>query len=168
MHPTFHPNFVQFLKEFNETYDYFECHEVLEEYWKEVAPRRKVHPLTALILVSTGMYHWRRGNFIGAIKTTSTSIDRLIESSNSPFFETINYEKLLEDVTTSLKLMKNASTFQPFTIQITDKNLLTLVNNLKIDNCTDLHFLIHKHMLRDRSEILKEREKSKKRRDERL
>ena len=41
LHPTFHPTFVQFLTHFNDTHDYFECHEVLEDYWKEIAPNDK-------------------------------------------------------------------------------------------------------------------------------
>lgn len=167
LHPTFHPNFVQFLKEFNETTDYFECHEVLEDYWKEVAPRQKDHPLTALILISTSMYHWRRGNITGAIKTMSTSIKRLIQTSDSSFFETIDYEQILQATTISLALMQKASAFQAFSIQIKDSKLLTLVNKRKIENREALDYLIHKHMLRDRSEILEEREKSKKRRDDR-
>lgn len=166
MHPTFHPNFVQFLKEFNDTKDYFECHEVLEDYWKEVAPRQKKHPLAALILMSTSMYHWRRENFSGAIKTMDTSIKRLMETKESSFFETIDFENLLQNMRNSLINMQANKLFIPFFIHITDKKLLSYVHHLKIDDKEELEFLIHKHMLRDRSEILVEREKSKKRRDD--
>ena len=41
MHPLFHPLFVDYCAYFNGNEDYFECHEVLEEYWKEVAPGDK-------------------------------------------------------------------------------------------------------------------------------
>ena len=34
MHPYHHPLFVNFIVYFNSNQDYFECHEVLEEYWK--------------------------------------------------------------------------------------------------------------------------------------
>ncbi|MEI4768436.1 DUF309 domain-containing protein [Psychrobacillus sp. FJAT-51614] len=166
MHPTFHPNFVQFLKEFNVTHDYFECHEVLEEYWKEIAPKQKNHPLTALILMSTSMYHWRRGNNPGALKTMRTCIKRLSETSDSSFYETIDYSNLIQNTTNTLTLMQENAPFQPFFITIKNPQLMSLVHNLNIINNHDINFLIHKHMLRDRSEILKEREKSKKRRND--
>ncbi|MER2115318.1 MAG: DUF309 domain-containing protein, partial [Solibacillus isronensis] len=41
MHPLFHPLFIDYCAYFNGNNDYFECHEVLEEYWKEIAPREK-------------------------------------------------------------------------------------------------------------------------------
>jgi predicted metal-dependent hydrolase len=166
LHPTFHPKFVQFLKEFNDINDYFECHEVLEDYWKEIAPRQKNHPLTAFILMSTSMYHWRRGNIPGAIKTMNKSIKRFIETYDSSFFTTLDFKDIMQSTTNSLLLMQKISEFQPFSIQIIDSELLSLVNKLKIKNSDELHFLIHKHMLRDRSEILEVREKSKKRRDD--
>lgn len=166
LHPTFHTNFVQFIKEFNVIHDYFECHELLEDYWKEIAPRQKSHPLAALILLSTSMYHWRRGNITGAIKTITSSIRRLEETKQSPFYETIDYTKLLDDAKNSLSLMKENQPFKSFSIKIENAQLLTHVNCLEIENTEGLQFLIHKHMLRDRSEILKEREKQKKRRND--
>ncbi|RKJ17377.1 DUF309 domain-containing protein, partial [Butyricicoccus sp. 1XD8-22] len=60
MHSLFHPLFVQYFTYFNGNKDYFECHEVLEEYWKILAPGDKKHPLVGYIQLATGMYHWRR------------------------------------------------------------------------------------------------------------
>ena len=52
MHPHQHPLFVNFIVYFNENQDYFECHEVLEEYWKSLPDGcTKDHPLTAYILL---------------------------------------------------------------------------------------------------------------------
>ncbi|GGA25342.1 DUF309 domain-containing protein [Psychrobacillus lasiicapitis] len=166
LHPTFHPNFVQFIKEFNGTKDYFECHELLEDYWKEVSQARKNHPLTAFILLSTSMYHWRRGNITGAIKTMNGSIKRFVETSPSVYYDTINYTKLMQDTTHSISLLKEKKAFQQFTIELMNEQLERLVDALGITTEEDLHFLTHKHMLRDRSEILIERERQKKRRDD--
>ncbi|MFJ8065180.1 DUF309 domain-containing protein [Psychrobacillus sp. NPDC096426] len=161
LHPTFHPNFVQFLKEFNDTHDYFECHELLEDYWKEVSQADKNHPLTAFILLSTSMYHWRRGNITGAIKTMNGSIKRFAETFPSSYYETINYVKLMQHATHSINIMKEKITFQRFAIELTNEELQHLVGALEIPSSSDLHFLTHKHMLRDRSEILIERERQK-------
>ena len=54
MKPLHNPFFVKFIVYFNENQDFFECHEVLEEYWKSIPDRTKDHPLTAYILLSTG------------------------------------------------------------------------------------------------------------------
>ncbi|MER2262179.1 MAG: DUF309 domain-containing protein [Psychrobacillus sp.] len=166
MHPTFDTKFVHFITEFNETKDYFECHELLEDYWKEVAPRQKVHPLAALILLSTSMYHWRRGNFQGAYKTMKSSIKRMEETIHSPFFETLNTEQLLKDASRAYQSIQLHKPFSAFQIVIQNDSLLILTQEVTLSKEIDQHFLIHKHMLRDRSEILEEREKMKKRRDD--
>lgn len=166
MHPTFHTSFVAFLKQFNETFDYFECHELLEDYWKEVSPRHKNHALTALILLATSMYHWRRGNLNGAIKTMRTSMSRMEVTKDSPFFENLNIQKLTEDMKDALELMTSNQKFQGITIEVTNPILQSLVHDIDIETNEDLHFLIHKHMLRDRSEILEQREREKKKRDD--
>ena len=166
MHPTFDSKFVHFITEFNETKDYFECHELLEDYWKEVSPRQKVHPLAALILLSTSMYHWRRGNFQGASKTMKSSIKRMKETIQSPFFETLNTEQLLKDATQAYQSIQLHKPFTAFQIGIQNDSLLTLTKEVTLSKDRDQHFLMHKHMLRERSEILEEREKKKKRRDD--
>ncbi|MFJ7826204.1 DUF309 domain-containing protein [Psychrobacillus sp. NPDC096623] len=168
MHPTFHTSFVAFLKHFNETFDYFECHEVLEDYWKEVSPRDKKHTLTALILLATSMYHWRRGNLTGATKTMKTSIKRMELTKDSPFFDNLNYQRLIENMIHALQLMTSSQKFHGFTIEITNRALQSQVNELQLETNESLHFLIHKHMLRDRSEILEERKREKKKRDDLL
>lgn len=166
LHPTFHTSFVAFLKQFNETFDYFECHELLEDYWKEISPRHKNHALTSLILLATSMYHWRRGNLTGAIKTMRTSMKRMDITKDSPFFENFNYQKLTENMKDALHLMTSSQKFQGFTIEITNPSLQSQVSQLHIETNEDPYFLIHKHMLRDRSEILEQREREKKKRDD--
>ena len=159
---------MAFLKHFNETNDYFECHEFLEDYWKEVSPRHKNHALTSLILLATSMYHWRRGNLTGSLKTMRTSLKRMELTKDSPYFENLNYQCLIENMNHSLHLMTNHQKFQGFTIEITNPALQSKVRELHLETNESLEFLIHKHMLRDRSEILEEREREKKKRNDLL
>ena len=77
MHPLLHPLFIDYCAYFNGNEDYFECHEVLEEYWKVVAPGEKLHPLVGYVQLATGMYHWRRENFDGAARILKKAIDNL-------------------------------------------------------------------------------------------
>ncbi|MGM9921065.1 MAG: DUF309 domain-containing protein [Bhargavaea sp.] len=77
MIPLRHPLFIKFIVYFNENQDYFECHEVLEDYWNLIAPRNRTHPLVGYIQASVALYHWRRGNFRGAAKLL-TKAERLL------------------------------------------------------------------------------------------
>ncbi|MHC8522431.1 DUF309 domain-containing protein [Rossellomorea sp. H39__3] len=64
---TQHPTpYIEFLAHFNGSRDYFECHEVLEEYWKETDPGNRDSHWVGLIQIAVGMYHFRRQNLKGA------------------------------------------------------------------------------------------------------
>ena len=166
MHPYHHPLFIEFIVYFNENEDYFECHEVLEEYWKSLENYNKTHPLTAFILLSTAMYHWRRDNFDGAFRTLRKA-ERNFKtfSQQSPFNELLDFEQLHVDISTSLIQLNNRNTFQPFKICIRSSDLqLNVVKRAFLMNLLPFgsDSIIHKHMLRDRTDILKEREEKKK------
>jgi len=164
MHPLFHPLFTQFITYFNVHEDYFESHEVLEEYWKEIAPKDKTHPLTAWILISTGMYHWRRGNFTGAYRSLEKSLERIQLQVDSVFHEGIHLQQVIDNVNHSVDLVRNNQPFQAFTISISSPELISIINKQpKLIPLTGEQ-LIHKHMLRDRTEILKAREEKRRNR----
>jgi uncharacterized protein len=164
MHPLFHPLFMQFVTYFNEHEDYFECHEVLEEYWKEIAPKDKTHPLTALILLATGMYHWRRDNLSGAERSLSKSIDRIQVNEESAFFEGIHIHHVVKNIQHALEFVQQKKSFEPFQIQIVSQNLKDAIDTQPALIPLIGDHLIHKHMLRDRSEILKAREEKRRNR----
>jgi uncharacterized protein len=168
MHPLSHPLFVQFISHFNGDRDYFECHEVLEDYWKEIDPRNKDHILTAWIQLATSLYHWRRQNFTGAIRTMHKAISKMDSSRHSIFFEGIDYDDLLDCMNSAYHAMKEKKPFSPFKLIIQDNSLKNTLNMTVMDEqykLTDSYELIHKHMLRDRSHILKEREEKRRNRD---
>ena len=48
---------------------YFLCHDILEEAWKSNINFSKKDGIVSLILFSTAMYHYRRGNTKGALVT---------------------------------------------------------------------------------------------------
>ena len=167
MHPYYHPLFVEFLVYFNGNQDYFEGHEVLEEYWKSIPSFSKSHPLTAYILLSTGMYHWRRGNFNGAFRTVTKSLHRFnsLSVGYQEYTEEINFKKLLEDIQLAHSNIQSRQPFEAFQIEVSSPHLQSLVHLAK----TNMPLLlvgsddvIHKHMLRDRSDILKIRNEKKK------
>lgn len=166
MHPLHHPLFVKFIVYFNGNQDYFECHEVLEEYWKSLPDGNKSHPLTAYILLATGLYHWRRGNEEGALKTIRKAEDkfRTLPEEYPAFTEEIDFSRLLQDVRQSVARLEQSSDFEPFPILVSDR-LQQLADEAKPS--MDLlpagsDDVLYKHMLRDRSDILLEREEKKK------
>lgn len=162
MHPLFHPLFVDYCSYFNGNEDYFECHEVLEEYWKEIAPGEKQHPLVGYVQLATGLYHWRRGNFVGANRILQKAM-LILEKNDAPlFYEYINKHDLLEQMHNSLQHIQNSQDFIAFQLPIINDALQLLVSQ-KITSLPSLstQFIMNKHMLRDRSDILAEREAKK-------
>ncbi len=159
MHPLFHPLFVDYCTYFNGNQDYFECHEVLEEYWKTIAPSDKNHPLVGYIQLATGMYHWRRQNLKGAIRILNKAYSNFQENKNSEFFEHIDFDHLTKHTLKSIAKVKQDCPFEAFQLQIVNQELQCIVakkmNELPNDS---YHFLLNKHMLRDRSDILNARE----------
>ena len=167
MKPLQNPLFVNFIVYFNENQDFFECHEVLEEYWKSLPNITKNHPLTGYILLSTGMYHWRRGNTIGALRTLKKAIERMTKSSEAypEFSDGINFDELCGNVNQSIKHIEVGQAFVPFQIEITSSDIVSLMTEIApsmelLPFGSDI--VIHKHMLRDRSDIIRERNEKKK------
>lgn len=159
MHPLFHPLFIDYCAYFNGNEDYFECHEVLEEYWKEIAPKEKLHPLVGYVQLATSMYHWRRANFNGATRMMSKAVLNFEQNRESEFFEYINFKQCLMVMKDKLQKMQAKEPFLKFTLPLENEQLQLLVQQ-KISTCTpmDSHFIFNKHMLRDRTEILEARQ----------
>ncbi|BAK17203.1 uncharacterized conserved protein [Solibacillus silvestris StLB046] len=159
MHPLFHPLFIDYCAYFNGNNDYFECHEVLEEYWKEIAPKEKLHPLVGYVQLATGMYHWRRSNVTGAARIIEKAILNFELNRNSEFFEFIDLKQLLLIMKNQHRKIQENEPFIHFKLPITDRQLQELVQQrIKTIPLMDSHFIFNKHMLRDRTEILEARE----------
>ncbi|GKV65642.1 MULTISPECIES: DUF309 domain-containing protein [Sporosarcina] len=166
MNPYYHPLFLQFIVYFNDNQDYFECHEVLEEYWKTQDGFSKDHPLTAYILLATGMYHWRRGNVTGASRTMNKASQRFrqIPAKFDVYYDEVAVDEVLHHIQNSLNRMQSGTCFTAFPLPVSPElqaaaetarpSLLLLPKNSAS--------VIHKHMQRDRSDILLQREEKKK------
>ncbi|MHA6259598.1 DUF309 domain-containing protein [Sporosarcina sp. CAU 1771] len=166
MQPLQHPLFAQFIVYFNENQDYFECHEVLEEYWKSIPNSTKEHPLTTFILLATGLYHFRRGNTKGALRTLQKAYAKMTHPSSgfSEFTKGIDGKQLMKNLGQTIQRLESNESFEPFLISISSSKLTLLVYEVR-PTMTLLPFgsdiVLHKHMLRDRSDILLAREKAK-------
>ena len=164
MHPLHHPLFLQYIIYFNTKKDYFECHEVGEEYWKAVAPKNKTHPLTGWIQLAVGMYHWRRSNYPGALRSF---IRAKVKLANAGIWvEGFDHEKLLQILSEAIEAVTERRPFVPYEIPLASPQLQQMTEHYKAEHPTaehDPHFLMHKHRLRDRTSIINLREQKKRR-----
>ncbi|GGG88865.1 DUF309 domain-containing protein [Paenibacillus radicis (ex Gao et al. 2016)] len=69
--------YLHYLMEYHATRDFFECHELLEEYWKEHPGDSRAELWVGLIQLAVGHYHLRRGNYNGARKIYANALYRL-------------------------------------------------------------------------------------------
>ena len=158
MHPLFHPLFIDYITYFNGNHDYFECHEVLEEYWKDIAPRQKEHPLVGYVQIATGMYHWRRGNVRGAIRIFEKGMALLAAPTDEAFVAYMDIDALFALLDETLARMKQGEAFTAFTLPVNNAALTAAAQDaIAALPTSDAHFLLHKHLLRDRSDVLRER-----------
>lgn len=160
MHQAFHENYIEFFTYFNGNADYFECHEVFEELWKEVASNNKKHVLVGFILVATGMYHWRRGNIAGAKRSMMKGIQLVKSAEPCEYTKPVDLEDFLANCSRALAAIEEGRSFEPFTIVLTDDKLAQIVTKrIATLPANDNHFIQNKHMLRDRSDVIAERAK---------
>ncbi|MGI2327101.1 DUF309 domain-containing protein [Planococcus sp. YIM B11945] len=164
MHPLHHPLFIQFIINFNTEQDYFECHEVGEEYWKSLAPKNKTHPLTGWIQMAVGMYHWRRSNYPGALRSFIRAKAKLADAGI--WTEAFDRDELIRLLTVSIDAVTDRKPFFSYTIPITSQEMTEVVHAYEASHPAspqDPYYLMHKHRLRDRSSIISLREQKKRR-----
>lgn len=156
---------IDYLIYFHTDQDFFECHEVLEEHWKNKGMKGNLWP--GLIQIAVALYHQRRGNMNGAKRMITSGIQKLYTEKAAlvdlgvelkPFFNVVEDRK---------REIEQQKEFHPISLPITSdllkvcllKTAKTEVDwNIK-DNPDDN--IIHKHRLRDRSSIIEERKKQK-------
>lgn len=143
MHPQLHPLFIDYCAHFT-LGDYFECHEVAEDYWKQLALGDKNHALVGYIQLAASLYHQRRGNTVGAQKLR-ISAERILLAADDVFFTYTDRQSLLTNA--SLQMQETLQ-------QLVATRVATLP---KLDE----HFIKHKHTLRDRSEVIAARQPKK-------
>lgn len=163
------PNaYLSFLVEFHATRDFFECHELLEEYWKEHPDDPLSETWLGLIQLAVGLYHERRGNKRGAIKMLIQAERKLAES---PLEElSLDKDDLLKQLLPRLSELQsdNERAYEDINIRITSAELLARCQQLceeqnllwgKRSNLDD-EAIIHRHIRRDRSEVIAARLKA--------
>ncbi len=157
--------YVEYLIEFHGTRDYFECHEIMEEFWKENIEDEHRHIWLGLIQIAVGLYHHRTGNVNGALKMMSGALKQLSKMDASKL--AIDRESLLALISDriaqlSATSIENSVAYTDFDLPLTDEGLIRHCQSL----CSErqLHWcapsdvnnreLIYRHTLRDRSDVI--------------
>ena len=170
-------HYIQFLIEFHVTRDYFECHELLEEYWKEQPGDDPLYDTwVGLIQMAVSQYHLRRANRRGARLMLEQALERL----TSGHLETLGLDgpALLQLLQQRLRQIQDLSQSIPYTdfeLPFADHELLAACHE-RSDGAAELwgtpsnlgnEQLIHRHILRDRSDVIAAREEALYRRQQR-
>ncbi len=98
----FPAEYMTFLLVFHTSRDYFVCHDLLEELWREDSlTLDKSHVYVGLLQFAVAMYHWRRNNMRGAQLLMTGSYDKLILRQSELEELGINSERLLGLIATA-------------------------------------------------------------------
>ena len=161
-----YPNeFIDYLVQFHGSRDYFECHEILEEYWKETDPGNKMSHWVGFILLAVSAYHHRRENFSGAERTARNSLKIMNHTPAATIHSLgLDYGQLIHMLETSVIKIEQRQPYKSLDLPINNKELQDICQSKCQKEGYDwLHKgqvatnILHRHTLRDRSEIIKER-----------
>ncbi|ANC77736.1 hypothetical protein ABE65_013380 [Fictibacillus phosphorivorans] len=162
---TYPKPWIQYLVYFHRDQDYFECHEVLEDHWKDEGMKGDLWP--GLIQLAVAQYHHRRGNYNGARRMILSCKVKLQKEESALKELGIEVEPFLELLDRSVQRIERQQPFESiglplsselFQACLTEANATeeTWVLQTKTDDT-----IIHKHSLRDRSSVIEERKKQK-------
>ena len=103
---------LQAIEEFNRG-EFFEQHETLEAIWiAEADPVRYLYQ--GILQVGVGFYHWRRGNWKGAVAKLGQGLEKL--DPYRPDCQTVDVERLFREtrVLWNELRLRDASDLPPF------------------------------------------------------
>lgn len=153
--------YIQYLVQYHAVRDYFECHEILEDYWKDHPNSRYNQTWVMFIQLAVSLYHQRRGNRKGAIKLLSGAIKRFNETHMRELG--VNGAQLLAMMKERLYSLQQDErlAYADLDIPLTDPQLLARCRHeadrqgYQWGRASDLSDtqLVNRHLLRDRSEV---------------
>ncbi len=166
--------FVQYLIEFQGSRDYFECHEILEEYWKEHLPLDRNSVWVGFIQLAVGMYHYRRTNHSGALRTLQKAKQILQDHPDKVNRLGIDSNELIHLLAQTIHNVQNKVPYKSPFLPISDPDLVIACQKMcdeagytwhGTSNLSD-SLLINRHSTRDRTDVIQERVNQLKKRSE--
>ena len=165
--PNYPKEYLQFLAHFHGDRDFFECHELLEEHWKKEPADSRLEIWVSLIQAAVGMYHYRRGNAAGAVKSLEGALKRSDRSEIEHLgIDADAWIAMLED---AVRAVKAGEPYRDRDIPLQDEALADQARRL----CEELtgsawgapsrmddEEIVHRHATRDRTEVIETRRKA--------
>lgn len=154
-----HKQLVEFYVQFHQEQHYFLCHDILEEAWKAQNEFSKHDPVVSLILVATGCYHYRRGNFKGAHRSFKKALKTLQRFDSTVYSQLgLQYHLFQQEVSQLILDAENEIPFSPImlplTDEMTDEILKYYPHYRPTTTINATPFILHHHKLRDRAEVI--------------
>lgn len=157
--------FVRYLVHFHGDRDYFECHEILEEYWKEVDARNKNSILVGWIQLAVCQYHHRRGNYPGALRMMQKALAIFQKEKAEIHTYGVNGDMLLSMLRTKEKAIEKHLPYESMYLPIFDSNLkkkcklVASSEGLPWEKDSNLShsLIVDKHLVRDRKDVIQDR-----------
>lgn len=161
---TYPQSYINFLVHFHGDRDYFECHEILEEFWKESSIKEPIW--VGLIQLAVGMYHYRRGKLAGALKMLQGSYRILQQEQTALSHLGMDTEQLFELISQTIDNVNSHVPYTSITLPLCDPQLLHTCQEecqqrrMPFGHPSNLSntYLVNKHTLRDRSDVISERQ----------
>ncbi|MBM6619933.1 DUF309 domain-containing protein [Bacillus suaedaesalsae] len=162
--------YIEYLVHFHGDRDYFECHEILEEYWKEDERGKRKEYWVAFIQVAVSLYHHRRSNFGGARRMMKNALSIFEKEKEAILKLGLDDVALLALIRKQMISQEKKEPYRSISLPIKDSLLLKLCLDLcsekditwLSDSDLNNELIVNKHKLRDRSDVIEEREQQKK------
>jgi len=156
--------YLDYLIHFHASRDYFECHEIMEEYWLEKSRHKK---WLSLIQLAVAVYHERQENYSGSLRLYRKVLSHLRSDKNMLTELFIHQGNLEQLVKARIKNILHGGSYEPMNLPLTDENLITQCKILAeeegwtwLSSDQDNKDLIFRHKLRDRSDVILARQHS--------
>ncbi|WP_165983669.1 DUF309 domain-containing protein [Macrococcus bovicus] len=146
---------IEFYYHFLHMRHYFECHEIMEDAWKEKSVRTKHDVEVGLILLATSQYHLRRGNKNGA-RTCLKKSHHILQAY------TLTEIGLQDSTLPLLEANMMSDGYTPLDLPLTDDMYQAIIKvhpDFSVNHETDAQW-IHYHRTRDRSDVIAARLRS--------
>jgi predicted metal-dependent hydrolase len=157
--------YAEFLAEYHGSRDFFECHEIMEEYWKQQAGSRYEGCWLVFVRISVACYHARRGNWAGARKLMAKAAEEADPAKMSELG--LDGERLAWLLANTSEQWNHSDdpVYHDLDLPIADPRLTQ--EGIRI--CSDKGwrwgmpsaqadgFVIHKHLRRDRAQVVEKR-----------
>src|SRR4051812_46052991 len=158
----FPQEYIHYLVHFHGDRDYFECHEILEDYWKKVDNRNKESIWVGFIQLAVANYHHRRGNFNGASRTMQKALHIFSINKEELSKLGIEFSPLYKQINEQLSNIEDRRDYRSVTLPLYSKSLVEKCKKcsteLNITWCSESNMndlqLVHRHINRDRTSVI--------------